>query len=105
LRVFTPGQGLYSISKSAMIAMSRVLAHEWGEDHIRVNTICPGLVKTKFSEALISNEKILKGVMAKQALPQIAEPEDIAGLCLFLASEASSFCTGAVYTADGGYDI
>jgi dehydrogenase/reductase SDR family member 4 len=88
-----------------MIAMSRVLAHEWGEDHIRVNTICPGLVKTKFSEALISNEKILKGVMAKQALPQIAEPEDIAGLCLFLASEASSFCTGAVYTADGDYNI
>lgn len=103
----TPGQGLglYSISKSAMIAMSKVLAREWGQDHIRVNTVCPGLVRTKFSEALISNEKILKMVMAKQALPQIAEPDDIAGLCLFLASKASSFCTGAVYTADGGYTI
>ena len=103
----TPGQGLglYSISKSAMIAMSKVLAREWGADHIRVNTVCPGLVRTKFSEALISNDKILKMVMAKQALPQIAEPDDIAGLCLFLASEASSFCTGAVYTADGGYTI
>lgn len=103
----TPGQGLglYSISKSAMIAMSKVLAREWGGDHIRVNTVCPGLVRTKFSEALISNEKILKMVLAKQALPQIAEPEDIAGLCLFLASEASSFCTGAVYAADGGYTI
>lgn len=103
----TPGQGLglYSISKSAMIAMSKVLAREWGSDHIRVNTICPGLVKTKFSEALTSNEKILKMVMAKQALPDVAEPEDIAGLCLFLAAEASSFCTGAVYTADGGYTI
>ncbi|MFP4090723.1 MAG: glucose 1-dehydrogenase [Cyclobacteriaceae bacterium] len=103
----TPGQGLglYSISKSAMIAMSKVLAREWGSDHIRVNTICPGLVKTKFSEALTSNEKILKMVLAKQALPQVAEPEDIAGLTLFLASEASTFCTGAVYTADGGYTI
>jgi NAD(P)-dependent dehydrogenase (short-subunit alcohol dehydrogenase family) len=103
----TPGQGLglYSISKSAMIAMSKVLAREWGQDHIRVNTICPGLVKTKFSEALTSNEKILKMVMAKQALLQVAEPEDIACLCLFLAAEASSFCTGAVYTADGGYTI
>jgi NAD(P)-dependent dehydrogenase (short-subunit alcohol dehydrogenase family) len=103
----TPGHGLglYSISKSAMIAMSKVLAREWGSDHIRVNTICPGLVKTKFSEALTSNEKILKTVLAKQALPQVAEPEDIAGLCLFLAADASAFCTGAVYAADGGYTI
>jgi len=103
----TPGQGLglYSISKSAMIAMGKVLAREWGTDHVRVNTICPGLVRTKFSEALTSNDKVLKMVLAKQALPQIAEPDDIAGLCLFLASEASSFCTGAVYTADGGYTI
>ena len=103
----TPGQGLglYSISKSAMIAMSKVLAREWGADHIRVNTICPGLVRTKFSEPLINSEKILNVIMAKQALPQVAEPEDIAGLCLFLAAEASSFCTGAINTADGGYTI
>ncbi len=103
----TPGQGLglYSISKSAMIAMGKVLAREWGSDHIRVNTICPGLVRTKFSEALTSNDKILNMVLARQALPQVAEPEDIAGLTLFLASEAAAFCTGGVYTADGGYTI
>jgi len=63
------------------------------------------LIKTKFSEALWSNEKILNGVMRHQPLEMLAEPEDIAGLALLLASEAGAFCTGAVYTADGGYTI
>lgn len=103
----TPGRGLglYSISKSALIALTKVLAKEWGADKIRANVICPGLIKTKFSQALTDNEKILKHVLAKQALSQLAEPEDIAGLALFLASDAASFCTGSVYTADGGYTI
>ncbi|MCR9252268.1 MAG: glucose 1-dehydrogenase [bacterium] len=103
----TPGQGLglYSVSKSALITLSKVLAREWGHEGIRANTICPGLIKTKFSEALTSNEHILKHVLAKQALPQVAEPIDIAGLALFLASDASSFCTGQEFTADGGYTI
>jgi len=103
----TPGTGLglYSISKAALIALTKVLAKEWGPDKIRANVICPGLIKTKFSEALTGNEKILKHVLAKQALPQLAVPDDIAGLALFLASDASSFCTGAVFTADGGYTI
>jgi len=103
----TPGLdlGLYSISKATLIALTKVLAKEWGKDNIRANVICPGLVKTKFSQALTENEKILKYVLAKQALPQLAEPLDIAGLALFLASDASSFCTGSVITADGGYTI
>jgi NAD(P)-dependent dehydrogenase (short-subunit alcohol dehydrogenase family) len=54
---------------------------------------------------LTGNEKILKHVLARQAIDILAEPEDLAGLALFLASDASSFCTGAVYTADGGYTI
>lgn len=99
------GLGLYSISKASLIATSKVLAREWGADNIRVNVICPGLVKTKFSEALTSNEKIMKIVMAKQALPMVAEAEDIAGLAVYLASEASRFSTGAVYTLDGGMTI
>jgi NAD(P)-dependent dehydrogenase (short-subunit alcohol dehydrogenase family) len=103
----TPGAGLglYSVSKSALIALTKVLAREWGTDRVRANVICPGLVNTRFSQALISNERILKQVLARQALPQIAEPEDIAGLALFLASDAASFCTGGVYVADGGYTV
>ncbi len=103
----TPGQGLglYSVSKAALIQLTKVLAREWGPDSIRANAICPGLIETKFSEALTSNEKILKMVMMKQALPMLAQPEDIAGLALFLASDASKFVTGAAISADGGYTI
>ena len=103
----TPGHGLgmYGISKAALISATKVMAREWGVDNIRANVICPGLVQTKFSEALTSNEKILKMVMARQALPMLAVPEDIAGLACFLASDASAFCTGGVYTADGGFTI
>lgn len=103
----TPGQGLglYSVSKAALIQLTKVLAREWGPDNIRANAICPGLIETKFSEALTSNDKILKMVMMKQALPMLAQPEDIAGLALFLASDASKFVTGAAISADGGYTI
>ncbi|OEK00422.1 short-chain dehydrogenase [Roseivirga sp. 4D4] len=103
----TPGQGLglYSVSKAAMIQLTKVLAREWGPDNIRANAICPGLIETKFSEVLTSNDKILKMVMMKQALPMLAQPEDIAGLALFLACDASKFVTGASITADGGYTI
>ncbi len=103
----TPGHGLgmYGISKAALISATRVMAREWGVDHIRANVICPGLVETKFSEALTSNDRILKMVMARQALPMLAAPEDIAGMACFLAADASAFCTGGVFTADGGFTI
>ncbi len=99
------GLGLYSVSKSALIALTKVMAREWGKDDIRANVICPGLVETKFSEALTSNKQILEHVQAKQALQMLAQPEDMAGLAMYLASEASAFITGGVYTADGGYTI
>ena len=103
----TPGMGLglYSISKAAMIAATKVLAREWGADGIRANVICPGLVKTKFSEALTSNEKIMKMVMSKQALPMLAEPVDISGMAVYLASDAARFSTGGVFVLDGGLTI
>jgi NAD(P)-dependent dehydrogenase (short-subunit alcohol dehydrogenase family) len=97
--------GIYNVSKAALISLTKVMAKEWGPDGIRANVICPGLIKTKFSEALWSNEKILKSVMRNQALDMLADPEDIAGLALLFASDAGTFCTGGVYTADGGYTI
>lgn len=99
------GLGLYSVSKSALIQLTKVMAKEWGAHHIRANVICPGLVKTKFSEALTADERIVKMVMNKQALPLMAEPEHIAGLALYLASPSASFVTGAVMIADGGFTI
>jgi len=100
-----PLLGIYSISKAALISLTKVLAREWGGDGIRSNVICPGLVKTKFSEALWRDDKILNSVIRQQPLDMLAEPDDIAGLALLLASDAGAFCTGGIYTADGGYTI
>ncbi len=97
--------GAYSVSKAAIISMTKVMAQEWGVHNIRANVICPGLIKTKFSKALWDNEKILNTVMKQQPIREIGLPEDMAGLALFLASSASSYCTGGVYTADGGYTL
>ena len=97
--------GIYSVSKAAVISLTKVMAKEWGPEGIRVNVICPGLIKTKFSEALWSNEKILNSVLRQQPLEMLAEPEDVAGLALLLASDAGKFCSGGIYTADGGYTI
>ena len=97
-----PLLGLYSVSKAALISLAKVLAKEWGPD-IRSNVICPGIVKTRFAEALWSNEAIVKEVISPQPIPRVAEPDEIAPLALFLASGASSYCTGGVYTVDGGH--
>ncbi len=97
--------GIYSVSKAALISLTKAMAREIGVDGVRVNAICPGLIKTKFSEALWSNEAITAKMVKKLPLPRIGVSEDIAGLALFLASEASAYCTGGVFTADGGYTI
>ncbi|HXH18931.1 MAG TPA: glucose 1-dehydrogenase [Chitinophagales bacterium] len=101
----SPGLGIYSVSKAALIMLTKAMAREWGSDGIRVNAICPGLIKTKFSRALWKNDEILKHFISKMPIQRIGEPEDIAGLALFLASDASSYCTGGVYVADGGFVI
>lgn len=99
------GLGIYSVSKASLISLTKVMAKEWGDDNIRVNAICPGLIKTKFSEALWSNEKIMNVMMKMVAIKRVGTPEEIAALALFLASEASGYCTGSVFTADGGFTI
>jgi NAD(P)-dependent dehydrogenase (short-subunit alcohol dehydrogenase family) len=93
------------VSKAAIVSLTQVLAQEWGAAGVRANVICPGLIKTKFSQALWSDERILKHTLAQQALPRIGVPEDVAGLALFLASDASAYCTGGVFVVDGGYLI
>ncbi|MEN7551455.1 glucose 1-dehydrogenase [Rapidithrix thailandica] len=99
------GLGIYSVSKAGLVMLTKVMAKEWGMDNIRVNAICSGLIKTKFSKSLWSNEQILEGVMAKQPLKSLGKPEDITGIALLLASDAGRYCTGSVITADGGLTI
>ncbi len=99
-----PGLGIYSVSKSALISLTKVMAKEWGQQKIRVNAICPGLIKTKFSQAIWSNEAILEPMIKRLAIKRMGESDEIGALALFLASPAASYSTGSVYWADGGYN-
>lgn len=97
-----PGLGIYSVSKASMNMLTKVLAKEWGPDGIRVNAICPGLIKTKFSEALWRDEKILAHFTKRLPIARMGTTDEISPLALFLASDASSYCTGSLFYADGG---
>ncbi len=99
------GLSLYSVSKAALLMLTQTQAKEWGPDGIRSNALCPGLVKTKFSKALWTNEKILGSFTNHLPLNRMAQPDEMAGLALFLAAPASSYCTGGVYTCDGGFAV
>jgi len=97
-----PGLGLYGISKAGVLMMTRVLAFELGTYGINVNCVAPGLVRTKFSQALWATEEILEEVLKTQPIKRIGEPEDIVGAVIYLASGASDFVTGTTIIVDGG---
>jgi len=98
-----PLQGIYSITKAAVINMTKAFAKECGPHNIRVNALLPGLTRTKFAAALTDNEKARNYYLDKVPLGRVAEPEEMAGTVLFLASDASSYATGSCITVDGGY--
>ncbi len=97
-----PGMGVYSVSKAAVLMMTKVLAVELAADNIQVNAIAPGFVKTQFSAAIWNNPQI--NDMVTKSIPQgrMATPNELAGIALYLASDASSFTTGATFVIDGG---
>jgi dehydrogenase/reductase SDR family protein 4 len=97
--------GLYSMTKSALIMLTKNQAKEWGGYGIRSNVVCPGLIKTKFSQSLWSNDKLVEGYNQTVPLKRMAEPDEMAGVVMLLASDAGSYMTGGVYAADGGYLI
>jgi len=97
-----PGMGAYSMSKAALLMMTRVMAAEWGTFGLRVNAVAPGLVKTDFSSVLWGTEEILQEALARQSLPGLAEPRDIIGAIAWLAAPESDFVTGHTLVVDGG---
>lgn len=101
----SPMQGVYGMTKAAVISMTKSFAAELGASGIRVNAIAPGLVETKFASALTSNEDILKLVTNRTPLGRHGQPNEIAGAALYLASDASSFVTGQTLVVDGGFTI
>jgi len=100
-----PMMGVYSVSKAAVIMLTKVLAVELGADDIQVNAIAPGFVQTRFSAALWQNEMLSKRIRENTPAGRMADPEEIVGIALYLASAASDFTTGAVFTVDGGYTL
>ena len=96
-------QGIYSITKAAVISMTKTFAKECATLGIRVNALLPGLTDTKFASALTSNDAILKQAMMHIPMKRVAMPEEMAGTVLYLASGASSYTTGTTINVDGGY--
>jgi NAD(P)-dependent dehydrogenase (short-subunit alcohol dehydrogenase family) len=94
--------GAYAASKAAVISMTSTWARELGGRGIRVNAISPGLVRTDFSRALIDDEDVRERLTSLSSLGRAGEPDEIGGLAVFLASDASSYLTGANIVIDGG---
>jgi NAD(P)-dependent dehydrogenase (short-subunit alcohol dehydrogenase family) len=97
-----PMQGIYGMTKAAVISMTQTLAFELGGSAIRVNAIAPGLVETKFASAIVQNPMLRDHVVKRTPLARHAQPTEIAGAAVYLLADASSFTTGSVMVVDGG---
>ena len=98
-----PQQGIYSITKGAVLNMTKSFAKECGPHGIRCNAILPGLIRTKFAGALINDEKQLAHYLGTNPIARVGEPQDLAGAAVFLASSASAYVTGEFLVVDGGF--
>lgn len=101
----TPGdkQAVYSMTKAAVINMSRAFANECGQFNMRINTLIPGLTKTKFAQALHDDAEFLEPALMRTPIKRSADPDEMAAAVLYLASDASSYTTGSTITVDGGF--
>ncbi|NGY06331.1 glucose 1-dehydrogenase [Solimonas terrae] len=96
------GQGIYSVTKAAVINMTQAFAKECAAWKVRANAVLPGLTDTKFASALTTNEQVLKPALAQIPLGRMAQPREIAPAVLYLASDAASYVTGTTLVVDGG---
>ncbi len=96
------GLGVYNVTKAGLIHYTKQLASELGGRGIRVNAVAPGVIKTRFAEALWSNDEIMKRVLGSNPLGRIGEPDEVAGVVAFLVSDAASYVNGETIVIDGG---
>ena len=100
-----PMQGVYAMTKAAVISMTKTLAMELGGAGIRVNAIAPGLIETKFAQVLVDNDEIRSSIVNRTAAGRVGQPRDIAGGAVFLSSDESDYVTGDVMVIDGGWTL
>lgn len=100
-----PFQGVYAMTKAAVISMTQTLAVELGPSGVRVNAIAPGFVDTKLASAIVQDEALSARVTGATPLRRIAQPSEIAGAAVYLVSDASSYMTGHTLVVDGGLTI
>ena len=101
--IAVPQVAAYNVSKGALNQFSRSIAVEYGSHNIRSNAICPGLIKTDMTADLMEDEALMQEWSKAYPIGRFGKPEDVANTCLFLASDESSFITGAVLPVDGGF--
>lgn len=97
-----PGYTAYSSSKGGVFGLTRVMAADYARDNIRVNAVVPGATETPLIAELLADEQTRQDLAALMPLGRLGQPEDVVGLAIFLASDESRFCTGGIYTVDGG---
>ena len=100
-----PLQGIYSITKAAVVNMTKAFAKECAVHGIRVNALLPGITKTKFAGALFDNEDIYRAAMNQVPMQRHAEPDEMAGTVLYLVSDAASYTNGECIVVDGGITL
>lgn len=97
-----PLQGVYAMTKAAVISMTKAFAKELGGVGVRCNAICPGLTDTKFAKVLIDTPEIYQIFVRDLPMARHAQPSEMVGAAVYLASDASSYTTGSVIACDGG---
>jgi NAD(P)-dependent dehydrogenase (short-subunit alcohol dehydrogenase family) len=103
--VASPLQGVYAMTKAAVISMTKTFAYELAANKIRVNAIAPGFVDTKFAAAVLKNDALLEEVLRITPMKRYGQPDEIAGAALYLASDSASYLTGQAIVIDGGMTI
>lgn len=103
--VASPAQGVYAMTKAAILSMTKTMAYELAGNGIRVNAIAPGFVDTRFAAAVLKNDVLLDEVLRLTPMKRYGQPDEIAGGALYLASDSASYLTGQALVIDGGMTI